>query len=539
MSLAADDHAAETGRAARPRAIRTGTARRDAAPAGAPARIGARMRLRYVLTVASVSLVDIGITGLFILVSGNTGSVLPALAINLSVFGAMGGIGAWLVWRPIGLFLAGRGDRRAATRRLARLPAASVALVAGLTVLHLAAATAAGVYLPDRPAPDPPDLTTPLLAAAFAWFLAAYAVLYAFYVGFATADLAAVLRERLHAAGVRIAPPPGGRFARKLTAAFAVGILLPAAQVVLDVTAFQPVRARQGLGLTEVIVFDLAACLFAVGVSLVFVGRALTRPIDALSQATARVRAGDLTTAAPVASGDELGRLARRFNAMVRDLRERQVMRTALSSYLGASVARAVLGAGGDVPGEERPATVMFTDIAGFSAIAERLPPREVAALLDAYFAVVVACVEARGGTVNNFLGDSIIAVFNVPDDDPDHAANAVRAALDIVARIGGARFGAGGHALDTRIGIATGLVHAGPVGGAGRLGYTVYGDVVNLAARLEGMNTALGTRVLATAEVAAAAAGAAAFRPLGPQPVRGRAEPVETVAVEPTEPAA
>jgi adenylate cyclase len=143
-----------------------------------------------------------------------------------------------------------------------------------------------------------------------------------------------------------------------------------------------------------------------------------------------------------------------------------------------------------------REATILFTDIEGFTAIGESLSPERLIATLHEYFSVISAPVERHGGAINQFQGDAILATYNVLVEDPNHAANAVRTALEIQRVLKGRTFGDGGS-LKTRIGINSGVVVGGVVGAGDRLGYTVHGDEVNLAARLEQLNKDYGTGVI------------------------------------------
>jgi len=182
--------------------------------------------------------------------------------------------------------------------------------------------------------------------------------------------------------------------------------------------------------------------------------------------------------------------------------------------------------------GETADATVLFLDIEGFTALSERLAPEEVVGTLNDFYAAAAVPIEAREGTINQFLGDAIVATFNAPRADPRHAAHAVEAALDIVALCASRTFGAG-HRLSVRIGINTGPMTCGLVGTPQRLVYTVVGDEVNLAARLEALNKAYGTRIIVSERTRAEAGpDAFAFEPIGDVQVRGRSTPTPVYAL-------
>jgi adenylate cyclase len=173
--------------------------------------------------------------------------------------------------------------------------------------------------------------------------------------------------------------------------------------------------------------------------------------------------------------------------------------------------------------GEVGQATIFFTDIEGFTSISEKLSPAQLIATLNEYFSVVVEPIERFGGVINQFQGDAILATFNLPEKNPDHAANAVQAALEIQDLLKARTFG-DGITLNCRVGINTGTCVGGLVGTGDRLGYTVHGDDVNLAARLEQLNKQHGTRII-VAETTAELAGweRFSFERIGEVQVRGR----------------
>lgn len=183
--------------------------------------------------------------------------------------------------------------------------------------------------------------------------------------------------------------------------------------------------------------------------------------------------------------------------------------------------------------GEVREATILFTDIEGFTTVSETLTPTELIATLNEYFAVVTKPIIEHGGVINQFQGDAILATFNIPETLPDHAAEALRAALAIQADLRGRRFGSG-FELRSRVGINSGEIVGGLVGTGDRLGYTVHGDQVNLAARLEQMNKEYGTRIIVSERVRELAGPSQFhFRKLGTTTVRGRKTPVILYTVE------
>lgn len=199
-----------------------------------------------------------------------------------------------------------------------------------------------------------------------------------------------------------------------------------------------------------------------------------------------------------------------------------------LSRFVSPEVAARITTAARELrpgDGEVRTASVLFTDIEGFSSIAERLPPERLMSTLNAYFAAISDAIERHGGVITQYQGDAMLITFNTVKDDPEHAANAVRTALAIQDATRERRFGEGLR-MRTRCGINTGRIVAGAVGTGERLLYTVHGDEVNVAARLEQLNKTTGTYVLATESTVQAAGAAFAFERVTEVTVRGRSTP-------------
>jgi adenylate cyclase len=182
--------------------------------------------------------------------------------------------------------------------------------------------------------------------------------------------------------------------------------------------------------------------------------------------------------------------------------------------------------------GEPREATILFLDLEGFTSLSERLAPQELVRTLNAFYAAVAEPIARHDGVITQFQGDAILATFNAPRINADHAANAIRAALDIQALLQGRVF-ADGLALRARIGINTGVVIHGLIGTPDRLGYTVIGDEVNIAARLEALNKTYGTSLIVSASTRdRAGPGRFSFDLLDEVLVRGRTTPTRIYKV-------
>ena len=208
------------------------------------------------------------------------------------------------------------------------------------------------------------------------------------------------------------------------------------------------------------------------------------------------------------------------FNEMLVGLRERETLRDLFGRYVPEEIASRLIQQGGALEPVSAECTVLYADIEGFSSLAESLPAGSVVEMLNAYFTTATEIIERRKGVITQFQGDAILAIYNIPVRDPVHACNAVETAVELNETVSKRQFA--GQALKIRIGISTGQVVAGNVGAEGRLGYTVHGDAVNLAARLEEMNKQFSTRILVS-EVTKFACPTHVFDSLGEVSVRGK----------------
>jgi class 3 adenylate cyclase len=291
---------------------------------------------------------------------------------------------------------------------------------------------------------------------------------------------------------------------------------------------FDPVQGgQQAEVLRTLAAIGAGVVVLLVAVTLAAIaGRRLRRPIEALARAARAVRKGRLDEVEPLQRSRiyELDEASRSFNEMVEGLRERNVIRETLGQFVPEQVARELLAGGGRLEPLEAKATVLVCDLEEFAALTDALGASRTVEFLNAYFQAVVAIVERHQGVVTQFQGDAILAVFNVPIASRDHGANALRAALEIV-RAADTQAFAGVRARN-RVGLSTGRVVAGAVGSAGRLSYTVHGNAVNLAARLEQMNKDYGTRILLSGKTAERCPGFA-LRKVADARIRGYGEPV------------
>ena len=230
--------------------------------------------------------------------------------------------------------------------------------------------------------------------------------------------------------------------------------------------------------------------------------------------------------------------LVRGQRLLIRSSRDATAARD-LSRFVSPEIAGRVIEADETIhpgDGEVRHATVMFTDIEGFSSIAENLTPQDLIRALNKYFTAAAAVVERHGGTITQFQGDALVVAYNTLRSDPDHAANAVLTAVELRQEINTQSFGTG-VPWRTRCGINTGEFITGAIGTENRLLYTVHGDGVNLAARLEQLNKQHGTYILVSEETANACGERFPFERIGEVVVRGRSTPTTIYTVRQSTP--
>lgn len=285
---------------------------------------------------------------------------------------------------------------------------------------------------------------------------------------------------------------------------------------------------------------ELGVAAVSLALSIVMaliVARTLIRPLRELQVSMRRVEEGDLEATAAVRSSDELGQLAMSFNSMVEGLRREVLVRDLFGQYVTPALAEAAIERRGQLDGQLVTSTVLFADIRNFTGISEELPATRLIKMLNEYFTRMSAVVVEEHGFVNKFGGDSLLAVFGTPlNPDPDHAACAVHAGLrmrTVLADFNREQEKAWLPEIMIGIGIATGDVVAGNVGSETKLEYTVIGDAVNVASRLQAMTKDLDETILANGETARAAAAVARFARVGEVTVRGKSRPVDVFTVD------
>jgi len=273
--------------------------------------------------------------------------------------------------------------------------------------------------------------------------------------------------------------------------------------------------------------------LLAALIGAVFLGRYITRPVSAIANAANLVEANKLSEVPLLSSSRmrEVDDAARSFNKMVEDLRERTVIRQTLGQFVPEEIARTLLSSGGRLQSKSAFATLMYSDIEGFTQLTESLGAEKTVEVLNAYFSAMVEIVEQHHGVVTQFHGDAVLATFNIPIDNQLHAQSAIKAAAEMLKTLETRQFA--GHRLRARIGIDTGHVVAGAVGAAGRLSYTVYGDCVNLAARLEQLNKVYGTQLLVSENTVISGQDVTGLYAIGETEIRGQSAKMKAYTIK------
>lgn len=401
-----------------------------------------------------------------------------ALIDLLAVYGA-----AWYWTRPLSRFLETRDEslRGVAQRRYNGL----FRVLLGIW----AADFLANVALTWFRHPDAPWTVVLLPEATRAWFGAYFTILF----------LEPLLLKK--AAGFLYAEPE--LFRRKAGPMWSVHVklmLLVVNLILLPLALVELIR-RTGGGAGDAGPVIAATFLFAAGY-LETLYRSIARPLALLGEKMALVAKGDYAAKTTVLDDDEIGELKAGFNEMVDGLAERERLKETFGRYVSVEVAKRLVETGAvSLGGESIEATILFSDIRDFTAMSEDMPPQELVAFLNEYFSYVTGPISAHNGMINKFIGDAVMAVFAPQFGSKDHVDDALRAALGMREKL--AELNArGGPEIRFGVGLHTGTLVAGNIGTEKRLEYTVIGDTVNVASRIEGQNKDLGSVILVSSAV-------------------------------------
>ncbi|MBS0517602.1 MAG: adenylate/guanylate cyclase domain-containing protein [Proteobacteria bacterium] len=480
---------------------------------------------RYYLAMGAPFAIDLATAAVYVAINGRPGALLPIASVSASFLILGLGIAAWQLFRPIRRYIAGELPYSEVEARLANLPRASAILVAcfdaPLMALHVLSARIGITFGATLELQGWIDTVTSFVVVT------AFNVVLAYFI--VSAYLDRLCEYLFETRGVNISTFHGA-FRRKI--AVAVLFVSFAAMTLLagDIASYS------GNRLLREATVDVAASVIGAIIIYYWISQALTRPIARLDYGMRHVAEGDFAVRLPVTSDDEIGRATGGFNLMVEGLAERKYLRDTFGKYVSESVAAAILNdreRRGRVADMLAEATLMFTDIEGFTALSETLSPHEVARILNVYYAAIVPVIQRHGGVVNNCIGDGLFASFNLPLPQENHAAAALLAALEAQEALAQATFPAG-MSIRTRIGINTGPVIGVTIGTADWLSYTLLGDAVNIASRVEQLNKQFHTSILATESTISAAGDGFRSACLGKTDVRGHRGEVVVYRIDP-----
>ncbi|MGH2957697.1 MAG: adenylate/guanylate cyclase domain-containing protein [Solirubrobacterales bacterium] len=271
----------------------------------------------------------------------------------------------------------------------------------------------------------------------------------------------------------------------------------------------------------------LAVSFFVSFELVVLLSRSILRPVEDLEAATERIRQGRFDEHVPVTTADEFGELSSAFNQMVDGLAERERLREAFGTYLDEEVARHLISEDFPREGQEAEVSLLFCDVQNFTAAAAESDAREIVSRLNELFECVVPIIGRHRGHVDQFIGDGLLAVFGAPERLERHADRAVQCAVEI-ARTVNSRHPGG---FEVGVGVNSGSVVVGSIGGAGRLSFSVIGDAVNLCSRVEAMTRETGDPVLITAETRMLLSETIEVEPRGELEIKGYDRRVELFA--------
>jgi adenylate cyclase len=280
-----------------------------------------------------------------------------------------------------------------------------------------------------------------------------------------------------------------------------------------------------------VVFVTLGVIVIGLGIAVLY-GFRFSRPISQLVRATEEIAKGNYQYRVPIRRNDELGNLATAFNHMGQELWKNSMTQKSFGKYVGAEVLDMILANPQTnwLKGTRNDATIVFCDVRGFTAYATDNAPEQVVEALNTYFEIATSVIIKQGGYIDKFIGDAVMGVFGVPVFRDDHVERAVRAALIVQEQLH--KKSLDGNKLLETVGISihTGVVVAGNVGSQSKMEYTVIGDSVNVAARLNGL--AGPGEVVVSRQVQEQLEQRITTEDLGPQTIKGKTEPISAFKV-------
>jgi adenylate cyclase len=300
----------------------------------------------------------------------------------------------------------------------------------------------------------------------------------------------------------------------------------------------------------KIAILVLVAFVLIIAIGI-FLARRITAPLLRVVHASAQVARGDFNVTVKPVGTDELAALARTFNYMVARLREGLIYRDLLGRTLSPEVRdqfRQSLASGNlRLEGQNIVATILMSDIRGFTPLSEKTDPITVWAWLNEYFGELVPIITAHGGVVSEYIGDALLVFFGIlptpqpPEESASRACQTALAMLTAIDQINARRIERGEPPLITGIGVNTGLVTAGSIGTADRMRYGVVGDTVNTTQRLESFTRQFGTSSIvvsaATVDALQQRQGEFLFEDLGAHQFKGKSAPFAVYRLHPTVP--
>lgn len=303
--------------------------------------------------------------------------------------------------------------------------------------------------------------------------------------------------------------------------------------IVVEIAKDKALESVNRLRTTAILI---AGIIILVALLLVyFFAKTISEPIRELKLAADKIKAGDFNLRLTPKSGDEVGALTQAFNDMAVGLEEREKLKGALGKFVNPEIAEKAMKGELKLGGERKIATIFFSDIRSFTAISEKMEPEEVVEFLNAYMTIMVKIIGEYHGIVDKFIGDAIMAVWGVPESKGNDALNAVNATVEMrraLLEFNKGRGSAKKPVIKIGSGLNTGPVLAGQIGSDDRLDYTVIGDAVNLASRVETLNKPFGTDILISADTYAIVKDEFDCEPMQQIKVKGKSEAQQVYAV-------
>lgn len=318
-----------------------------------------------------------------------------------------------------------------------------------------------------------------------------------------------------------------GAFKKVSHGQFAVITTIPVSTVysaALDV-------ARQNLYITLIVL------LFSI-LAIWFFSKTVSRPVMQLVAATQKIEEGNYDVDIVPTTNDELGLLTRSFVSMGKGLAEREHIKDTFGKFVNKEVASQALTGNLQLGGTRRTATIMFADIRSFTAFSERFDPESVVGFLNSYMTRMVDCIERTHGVVDKFIGDAIMAVWGAPVTKGDPAIDALECINTMIMmrksllEYNKTRGGPNRPVIRIGCGVNTGPCIAGQIGSSKRMEYTVIGDAVNLASRIEALNKPFGTDILISGHTFELVRDHVVVEPMSPITVKGKSDPLQIYAV-------